>query len=173
MSHNRPLGADAPPRSARRGTARRLVAVVAVLAGVLASVIVGSAPASAAEACNQRTFTYIDGHTRNETGLTLTRTYLEKGALNFWGDEPATSIRPHRHDRWCAGARVFGTAMKVSYRFANATTVSFEAWRYGPGPYGSRCSLDGPDAAAYRCLTNIMRVSSQSIWVFFTLEPVR
>lgn len=148
------------------------MSVVAVLAGGLASVIVGSAPASAAEACNQRTFTVITGHTINETGLTLTRTYLEKGALNFWGDEPATSIRPHRHDGWCAAARL-GTAMKVSYGFAHATTVSFEAWRYGPGPYGSRCSLDGPDAAAYRCLTNIMRVSSQSIWVFFTLEPVR
>lgn len=147
---------------------------------MLMSLVAGARPATAAGAgddasCRHegRISTSIDGLTRNTTGLTLTRTYLEKGVLNHWGDEPAATIHPHGQDGWCEHADFFGTAMKVTYGFGRNGHVSFEAWRYREGPVGSRCAVGGPDAAVYRCNARIVDPNTRRITVVFTLEPIR
>lgn len=140
-------------------TGSALAALAAMLLSVTA-LVAGAGPASAASpgascARHERVSTSITGITENKTGLTLKRTYLEKGLLNTWGDEPAWLIVPKGDDGWCSYADVFGTAMKVVYSIGNGSQVTFEAWRYREGPVGSRCSVEGPDAAAYRCTTHI------------------
>ena len=170
MSHDH-LGADAPPHPSRRRIGRRIVATAAAVAAVIASAVAGGAPASASQRqCHEARSSYVAGETVNTTGRFLVRTYLEKGALNFWGDQPASELRQYDGDDWCAGADAFGTAMKAVYALDD-TSVTLEAWRYRPGPAGARCSVDGPAAARYRCTTRTI-VEDHYTFAIFRLEKV-
>ena len=163
---------------ARRRLALAATAAMGAAAVMGAASVAAAGPASAASpgascARHERVSTSITGITENKTGLTLKRTYLEKGALNTWGDEPAWLISPHKDDGWCSYADYFGTAMKVVYDIGNGSHVTFEAWRYREGPVGSRCSVEGPEAAAYRCTTHITDTNTRRILVWFALRPMR
>ncbi|MDQ6897214.1 MAG: hypothetical protein M3171_11520 [Actinomycetota bacterium] len=165
------------------------------------SLVRGALPATAAGAgdgasCRHegRISTSIDGVTRNITGLTLTRTYLEKGVLNHRGDEPAATIRPHGQDMWCEHADFFGTAIKVTYGFGRNSHVSFEAWRYREGSeysfadrnvvyleayryqssaVGSSCVIKGPSADRFTCARRIFGSQRASIQADFTVSARR
>ena len=157
---------------------RAPLATGAAVAVMMVSLVAGAGPATAASpgascARHERVSTSITGITENKTGLTLKRTYLEKGVLNTWGDEPAWLIAAHKDDGWCSYADVFGTAMKVVYDIGNGSQATFEAWRYREGPVGSRCSVEGPEAVAYRCTTHITDTNTRRIHVWFALRPIR
>ena len=89
--------------------------------------------------------------TVNHTGVELTRVYDEKGALNYWGDEPAATIAAHGTYHWCAYAYAFGTGMKAQYRFADGNIATLEAYSYTSGLKGSTCAITGPSADRYTC----------------------
>jgi hypothetical protein len=135
-----------------RSTNRRVWASSAVAALLLGYLVSGAAPASARPFdCKQDFVTSsVTGHTQNRTKLPLTRTGIEKGITNSWGDEPATALKPHELDVWCVYAQGFGAAMKVNYALPDGTTAFYEAWRYQFGS-GARCDVLGPSAADYRC----------------------
>ena len=77
-----------------RVSVRRFRVYSAVAALFLGCVVYDAGPASAAPpACNQQFLTAaIDGDTHNQTGLPLTRTFVEKGLTNIWAEEPATTL---------------------------------------------------------------------------------
>jgi len=160
-----------------RVSVRRFRVYSAVAALFLGCVVYDAGPASAAPpACNQQFLTAaIDGDTHNQTGLPLTRTFVEKGLTNIWAEEPATTLPAHGSDnQWCVYARGFGAAMKVHYALPDGTTVFFEAWRYEVGDPGARCDILGPSATEFRCFTSAGGGrGSRHAWAHFTIRPVR
>ena len=158
-----------------RVSIKRFSACGAVATLMFGYVVYAGGPASAAPPeCKQQFLTAtIDGDTHNQTGLPLTRSFLEKGLTNSWAEEPAAALPAHRSDnQWCVYARGFGAAMKVNYALPDGTTVFFEAWRYEVGDPGARCDILGPSATAYRCFTSAGGgPGSRHAWAHFTVRP--
>ena len=93
----------------------------------------------------------LGGTIRNATGSAVSRVYLEKGALNTWGQEPAHDMADHHLTHWCLYTGAFGVAMKAEYVTPDGTKFLLEAYKYPFQEAVATCRIEGGAAGRYSC----------------------
>jgi hypothetical protein len=93
----------------------------------------------------------LGGTIRNATDSTLTRVYLEKGAINEWGVEPSRAMTNHDVSHWCLSTSSFGVAMKAEYVTPDGTKFLLEAYKYPFQEAVATCRTEGDATGRYAC----------------------
>ena len=82
---------------------------------------------SAAAAARYCAINDIDGHTINDTDVTVVTSASTHGITNRWCEAPSGSVAAHKTDVWFAGDNVFETHVNISYRFPDGSVADFHA----------------------------------------------